>query len=189
MKVSHFEGLNTRPDVIMLGDSLTASAEWQEVFLGVSIVNRGIDGETTFGLRGRLEEVIKRRPGGVFLMIGVNDFMVGESVERVRDRYQEIIKRLSETGDIHVFVQSTILQGGNVGLEKRRRVTELNRWLREYCDRHEHATFIDLNHVLAPEGFLSERFTLDGIHLNGDGYREWARLIEPMVRQIGSREE
>lgn len=37
--------------------------------------------------------------------------------------------------------------------------------------------FIDLNKILSPNGFLDNKYTTDGIHLNGDAYVLWAKEI------------
>ena len=38
--------------------------------------------------------------------------------------------------------------------------------------------FIDLNKILSPNGFLDEKYTTDGIHLNGSAYILWAKEIK-----------
>ena len=41
-------------------------------------------------------------------------------------------------------------------------------------------TYVDLYPAfLAEDGSLRDELTFDELHLNGDGYREWARWLEP----------
>jgi lysophospholipase L1-like esterase len=167
----------------MLGDSITAGGEWQELFPEILIVNRGIGGDTTKGLLHRLDEVIERQPKAVFILIGINDMGRGISVEDAFSNYQEIIERL-KTEDVKVFVQSTILPGGNVSAERHRQVFELNDKLKALCASEEGVSFVDLNKVLSPAGVLDAKYTLDGIHLNGQGYWEWAETIKSTVEQV-----
>jgi len=37
------------------------------------VINRGIAGDITFGVLGRLDEVIARKPAKLFIKIGIND--------------------------------------------------------------------------------------------------------------------
>ena len=71
-----------------------------------------------------------------------------------------------------------------MGKRRHAQVSELNRKLETLCATNKTATFVDLNIFLAPDGMLEEHYTLDGIHLNGRGYQEWARAISPFVRQV-----
>ncbi len=183
MDVSHFRMLNSHPTIVMLGDSITAGGEWLELFPRVSIVNRGIGGDTTKGIIQRLDEVVNRQPKAVFILIGINDLALGESIEGICDNYRKIIELL-QAKTIRVFIQSTILPGGNVVEERRKKVIELNKRLKALCSSIEGVTFIDLNQVLAPAGVLDAGYTLDGIHLNGKGYWEWAQTIKPAVEQF-----
>ena len=61
---------NGKPDVVMIGDSLTDGAEWREIFPDQKIVNRGIDSDTTDGVLARLDEIVSIKPSpnkaGVF---------------------------------------------------------------------------------------------------------------------------
>src|SRR5262245_42569936 len=75
-KLASFEQAAGDADVIMLGDSITEKIDWRELFPGVSILNRGIGGDTSAGVLKRLDEVIARHPKIVFLMVGVNDLQI-----------------------------------------------------------------------------------------------------------------
>src|ERR1700691_2534070 len=40
-----FEAFHPHADIVMIGDSITNNGEWQEMFPGISIANRGIAGD------------------------------------------------------------------------------------------------------------------------------------------------
>ena len=44
-------------DIVFLGNSITFWAEWQELLGNKHIRNRGIPGDTSYGILGRLDEV------------------------------------------------------------------------------------------------------------------------------------
>jgi lysophospholipase L1-like esterase len=165
-RLEHFQRLPTHPDVVMLGDSLTQAIEWSESFPELSIVNRGINGDTSAGVLLRLSETEARRPGTVFVMIGINDLLQGVSEQAVADNCRQILQRLRSSG-IKVCIQSVLLPGQ--GLEPLgERVKVLNGLLSQLAEQSG-SSYLDHNPALAPEGFLRADLTYDGIHLNGEG--------------------
>ena len=48
---------NSRKDIIFLGNSITAGTDWSELLGNPHARNRGISGDITFGILGRLDEV------------------------------------------------------------------------------------------------------------------------------------
>ena len=46
-KKSFFEVNGSKADIVMIGGSIIDRAEWNELFSNISIVNRGISGDTT----------------------------------------------------------------------------------------------------------------------------------------------
>ncbi|HPQ96908.1 MAG TPA: GDSL-type esterase/lipase family protein, partial [Thiolinea sp.] len=58
--------------------------------------NRGIGGDDTGGVLGRLDEVVRSRPDKIFLMIGTNDLSAGKSVEQIIANYRLILRRIRE---------------------------------------------------------------------------------------------
>ena len=46
----------------MLGNSHTQNFEWHEIFKNINIKNRGINGDITYGILQRLDEIIESKP-------------------------------------------------------------------------------------------------------------------------------
>jgi GDSL-like lipase/acylhydrolase family protein len=170
-----FQGLPGRADVIMLGDSITEIGDWQELLPTISIINRGIWGDTSDGVLDRLDEITRRQPKTVFLMIGVNDLGLGISPQIVEQNIQSIVSALSSSG-IKSIVQSTLFVSENPEINAK--IQSLNDALRQWC-ANSGSPYIDLNPVLAPEGKLLPRYTWDGTHPNGDAYFQWRDVIAP----------
>ena len=58
---------------------------------------------------------------------------------------------------------------------------EINARLKMYCGQ-KGITYIDLVPVFVDaSGKLSKRYSIDGLHLNGEGYLKWASLIRMYV--------
>ena len=185
-KKSHFETLpQADADIIFLGDSLTDSCEWQELFRNVRLKNRGISGDTTNGVLNRIDEVLESKPRKIFIMIGINDLNQGVKVEDILNNYKIILKYFQEkTPQTEVFVQSLLPLNNqnfpNNGMNKK--IIELNDKLRKLSQKSSFH-YIDLySSFLDGDNQLDARYTTDGIHLNGQGYLLWKESIEQDVR-------
>jgi lysophospholipase L1-like esterase len=182
-KKSFFETFGARVSVVMVGDSLTDGAEWGEMFPGISVANRGVDGDTTAGVLRRLEGIASVRARKAFVMIGINDFKEARSVDAVFRDYHDIVSRLGESGT-KVFVQSTLLcneaKAGWISCAAiQGKIRELNRRLAGLASAD--VAFIDINAGLAGTGGLKAELSYDGVHLNGEGYRIWKDEISKFV--------
>jgi len=182
-KKTFFDALGIYASVVMVGDSLTDGAEWREMFPGVAVVNRGVDGDTTAGVLRRMEGITSARARKAFVMIGINDFKDGRSVDAVFQDYRDIVSRLNE-GGMKVFVQSTLLCNEAKAewiscASIQGKIRELNRRLAGLASAR--VTFIDINAGLAGAGGLKPELTYDGVHLNGEGYRVWRDAISKFV--------
>lgn len=163
-------------DIIMLGDSITFGINWNELF-NKPIINRGIGGDTTTGFLFRIEQVIKLKPKKVFIMGGINDIRRYKEVPYIFSNYKKIITILRKN-NIIPYVQSTLLTNDHNYNSK---VIELNILLKKYCETNN-IQFIDLNKELSKNTLLLEQYTIDGIHLNADGYKVWRELIEDYIK-------
>lgn len=184
-RVDIHKGYSTKPDVVMVGDSITDNAEWAELFPDVSIVNRGIAGDTSAGLLERIDSIIATDANIALIMIGVNDIGPKTTADQIYQNYEKIVDRLL-TGGIQPFIQSTLLVGQTRSY-RNPVIKSLDARLKELAERRK-LVYIDLNSRLAPNGVLEARYTSDGIHLNALGYQAWKEVIAPIVtnRQITS---
>ncbi|MDZ7817660.1 MAG: GDSL-type esterase/lipase family protein [Aliarcobacter sp.] len=175
-KKSQFEVLmkNDKYTTMMLGDSITDEAQWDELLNIDTIQNRGISGDTTQGVLARLNSVSKNIEK-VFIMIGVNDIMRGKEVNEVYSNYLKIIKFFQEK-NIKVHIQSTLFIGEKRAENFNPKVEELNRRLETFAKENS-ITFINLNPIFAPNKMLKKEFTFDDLHLNGNAYKLWAQEI------------
>lgn len=183
-RTSFFRTFGRQADVVMIGDSLTDGAEWAEIFPGRSIVNRGIDGDTTHGVLSRLDDILAEHPRRVFVMIGINDFADGHrTVEAVFRDYRLLVARLQGAG-VRVVVQATLPCNADKGAWKSCRalnplVAQLNARLATLASGT--VSFVTLARLVAPDGGLRSELTFDGVHLNGQGYLLWRDAIAPFM--------
>ena len=166
-------------DLVFIGDSLTAKAEWEDLFPTMKIANRGIGGDTTEGVLNRLNSICSTNASKAFVMIGLNDFQYKKDVFEVFENYKKIVSGIIECG-LPVFIQSTIHAGEGMD-EINDKIKELNERLIKLADQDPLVSYIDLNKALSPHFFLDPRYSRDKIHLNGAGYAVWKKVITPIV--------
>ena len=168
-------------DVVMIGDSLTQSGHWQDMFPKASIANRGIKGDGTDDILRRMDTILSVKPKKAFIMIGINDLYRGKSVDAVFKDYIEIINEL-ESNNIQIYIQST-LECSDCG-ERLGKVRLLNQKLERLAVERK-LTYININDGLTNrETGLLPDYTSDGIHLTGNGYVKWSQTITPYISSI-----
>jgi len=168
--------------ILFLGDSITDLGMWHEWFPTVPTVNRGVGGETTAQVLGRIDAAI-REPIAVFLLIGTNDISVGVPTSEIVGNVRAIIAAIQDRAPgTPIFVESIMPRA----LKFREELTHLNRLYRDaVAGAGGNVTYVDLWPALAtPEGVLRPEFTEDNVHLNGEGYRAWVDVLRPIIDDL-----
>ncbi|MFA0134751.1 SGNH/GDSL hydrolase family protein [Vibrio splendidus] len=168
-------------DLVMFGDSITEWAPWADIFRDVSMVNRGLAGDTTTGMLHRIDTTLNVKPKLVCFMAGINDLAQGYDVDHIYQNYIDMLKVWQEN-DIRILVQSTLyvgskLQGLNTSVEL------LNSKISEYCSQQGIA-FLDVNSVLSPNQVLSNEYSCDDLHLNAKAYQAWSKVLQPKIEEL-----
>jgi lysophospholipase L1-like esterase len=185
-RVNQFESLPLNAGaIVMLGDSLTDTGEWQEYFPDRKILNRGISGDNTYGILNRLDPIIAIKPDKVFIMTGTNDVFWGSNNKAILQRFQQIIDKLMKQSPItKIIIQSvpyfTAKPKGEYRSLNNRTIYNLNAELKELANG-KGLTFVDVTTPLSDGVKLNSAYTTDGIHLNGAGYSIWAQTIKPYM--------
>ncbi|HBL75899.1 MAG: hypothetical protein A2W90_10815 [Bacteroidetes bacterium GWF2_42_66] len=188
-KVSMFKQLpDTRHEIIFLGNSLTAGAEWAELLQNPKVKNRGISGDTTKGILYRLSEVTSSSPDKVFLLIGLNDLATGVAKEKVFENICKIAEQIrKDSPRTKVFIQSMLPVNDPLRespIKKDDEIVWVNGQVKEWCSQNNF-TFIDLyNHFVIPGSqLLNPVHTNDGGHFTGEAYQIWAGIIKDYVKR------
>lgn len=180
----------TKGDIIFAGNSITDGSEWNELFGDKRIKNRGISGDITTGVIHRLDEIVKRKPAKVFLMIGTNDLARNISPDSVVKNILLICDYLhQESPSTKLYVQSILPVnefygkfGGHTGNGEK--INYVNAQLKENAEKH-HYLFIDLHTAFKDEhGKLKAGLTNDGLHLKGEAYLLWKHIVFPYVYNL-----
>lgn len=163
---------------IFIGDSITDYGEFQEYFPNEVVLNRGIRNDVSKGVLNRIQEVVNRNPKEAYLMIGVNDIRYSKGSKNFEKHITAIVKSF-EGESSKLIIQSILpvnneLFGNEVSNKKVKQFNEVLQRIAEengieYIDLH--SSFVD------KKGQLDEKFTIDGIHLNGEGYKIWVDAL------------
>ena len=173
------------PDVLFLGDSITHEGSWSEYFPGLTVINRGIGGDTVQHLLDRFENIVPLDPEKLFLMIGINNLNSGHATEEIIALYGELFDRFDrEIPDTRIYVQSVLPTNSewifSIDLND---VATLNAFLESEAANRGYR-FVNLDPVFADAtGQLRTELSNDGIHIGGDGYRVWSEFIDTYVRE------
>lgn len=172
-KTSHLKTLPIQEGkIIMLGNSITAEGEWDELMQNADIINRGVIGDGTGDILERLDPIIAAKPRKVFLLIGVNDLMF-HPLSKIEEFYEKIVSRIvSETPTTQLYLESVLPIHNDLRRNgmKNEDINTLNQAIERLAKKYG-LTYIDLHSKLKnTEGALREELSLDGIHLNGEGY-------------------
>ena len=173
---------NIENKIVMVGDSITNFCEWREFFPDVNIFNRGICGDTITGVKLRFSEIAKLQPAKIFLMIGINNFSLCFSLEETKLLYNEMLQEIRKLlPDVQLYLQSVlpVRNGANVHIADNTNIIALNNYINEISALYN-AHFINLyDAFLDATGQMNTELAVDGIHLNGKGYRLWCNQITP----------
>lgn len=178
-RLDQFKILTQPIDIVVLGDSLVEQGGWSELLAAeraAGVANRGIGQNTTTDVLNRLDAVPRSRV--VALMIGRNDIEAGTPPGTIAANTREIVRRLRAP----VLLHSVLPKVG----ENSAAAGEVNALNRKLCATGA-CTYVDLFPALAPHGDLDPALTRDGTHLNGEGYRRWVGVLEPMLGRTATR--
>jgi len=185
-RLSVFRSLpETHNGVLLLGDSLTDFAEWNDLLPKFHVYARGIAGDMIEGIALRSDEIVADQPNKIFIMAGSNNFTKHpeKDVLAYWNSYEALIKKVKkECPKATVYVQSVLPANPILGADYNdynKKAGDLNKILQAGAQPDGYI-YIDLTAPLTDEnGDLRLECTTDGCHLNATGYLTWAtQLLE-----------
>jgi lysophospholipase L1-like esterase len=164
--------------IIMYGNSITHRGPWAGLFPNNTILNYGVDGDTTSGMLSRLNTALAQNPKVICVMGGINDIIRGVSVSTAFNNLRQILIRSKAAGVI-VVMESTLHTGSGYpnSYTINQKVVQLNAQL-SAMTRAQGEIWLDLNSSMAKDGYLQTQYLLsDNLHLNSDGYVVWSERL------------
>lgn len=138
------------------------------------------------------DAVAKTGAKKVFIMLGMNDFMIYGPDKTVQNATTLINQILAKNPGVKIYVQSVtpILATHETSLKSNKTVRELNTKLRKMCEKNGWI-YLDVASVLVDSsGALNSAYCIDpkdmGIHINDYACAQWINYLKSNVNQSAS---
>ena len=161
--------------------------------LPVTVYNRGVGGFITDELiENNSVCILELAPAKLFINIGTNDLSdSGRPIEFVMSNYAKILETVrTQLPQTKIYLMAYYPVNYNAATEEMKpclkirsneKITLANAEVKRLADRFG-AKYIDVNAPLKDEnGDLRAEFTLEGMHINEDGYRAVYPLVKPYI--------
>ena len=174
--------------VVFFGDSITQGwGSLEKDFGGLKVANRGISGDTTRGLRYRVQEdVIAVKPKAVSILIGTNDLDQGGEPEVVVENLKAIVgDLLKSNGKLPIVINKVMPRGAKPG-KYPEKIQALNALYEQAFAGNPQITFCDTWSLFdAGDGQCKKEEFPDMLHPNAEGYAKWTEALRPIFAKLG----
>lgn len=176
----------TSNDIVMLGNSLTENGgDWGKRLGKKHVVNRGIIGDEVMGVYRRLHQILPGHPSEMYLMIGINDVSHNLTADSIACLIRLTVDRIQrESPQTKLHLQSLLPINESFGrykllTGKTDLVPQINTLLKELAAEKQ-IDYIDLFPLFTEQGtnVLRRELSTDGLHLNEQGYKIWAKALK-----------
>ena len=170
-------------NIVMLGNSITAAGNWQEILQRDDVFNGGQPGWTTQQLSWVIKDfILPKKPVLCFFTGGINDYTLGITTERIYQNCVMVMDSIKKCGTNPVWT-TTLYQRGNTPTN--REIDKLNDKMKQFCDEQNY-DFVDLRPFLCNESdILDEYVQDDNTYLKEAAYPQWAKAIQPVIKKYG----
>lgn len=172
----HFTFERLEDPVIVVGDSLVEASTLPRSVCGHPVVNAGLNAASTASDLGNWLAVALdgKRAAMIIVALGTNDALVAASPQEFSDRYGALLEQLSKLSPRLVAlaippVEARLRMTVELRDAAMRAIGKLNIVLPDLAARHG-AAFAPLPEMPTPH-------TVDGVHLDADGYAVWDKAI------------
>lgn len=184
------------PRVVFLGDSITDGWRLSEYFSGRDFVNRGISGQITGEMLGRMTaDVINLKPAAVLILAGTNDIARGVPVSAIENNlvmiadlaaYHQIRPLFASILPVSDYHKNVNLQYAQTGRRPPSTILTLNNWLKQFCSQRGYVYVDYYSAMVDSAGFLQADLSDDGLHPTAKGYRVMAPIaLNAIDRALG----
>ena len=168
-------------DVAFIGDSLTDGYDLAKYYPQYLTANRGIGGDTTFGVEERLQvSLFDLKPKVVVMLIGANN------MDTMLQNYESILQSLKENlPESKIVLCSLTAMGGEHWGRKNQLAAYNNVSIKLLAQKYGY-TYVDLYSALydVSIGEVYEGYTVDGGHFTHEGYTVVTAQITPVLEKL-----
>lgn len=179
-KIEQYERENPEKygaDVAFIGDSLTDGYDVEAYYPELTVANRGIGGDTTWGVEKRLQvSLFDLKPKVVVMLIGGNNW------RDMFDNYEQILIKLKENlPDSKIILLSLTPTAGDFA-DKCSPFAFNSFKIKKLAEKYGY-TFVDVYSPLldVDNSCLKAEYTSDGVHFTAAGYEVITKTLKPVI--------
>ncbi len=180
--------------VVFYGDSITDGWRLNEYFAGRDFVNRGIGGQITGEMLGRMKaDVIDLKPKAMLVLAGTNDIARGVPSKAIANN----LTMIADLAEFHrikpIFASLLPVSDYHKGVNRQNErsiqrppatILEMNRWLQAFCNERGFVYVDYFSAVVDKQGFIRADLADDGLHPNAAGYRLMAPVALAAIDKL-----
>lgn len=183
-KVSQFTEENKtiksgETEVVFLGDSLTDLYDLDKFYPDLKVLNRGIGGDTTYGLYDRLDvSAYEVEPKVIVMLIGVNN------ITTMLENYESIVEDIeTHLPNTKLVLLSLTAMGDYWAANNRNQLAQSNNEQIKLIAQNHNCIYVDLFTPLldSKTGEIHKEYTVDGGHFTDAGYQVITATIRPVL--------
>ena len=174
-------------DAVFLGDSLSVGMEAYSGLDNATFICRtsmsvgGVFNKESDGTN-LVDKVKAANPKKIYVMLGVNEYLVPTNMETVINKFVALIDRLKEDNpEAKIYIQSILPYSKakqDSGRIKNDVIYDYNEALLKLTEEKD-VYFIDVYNAIKDEdGAMRAELTSDGIHLGGEGCTLWTNYLK-----------
>lgn len=173
--------------VVFLGDSITQLWTIQPAFPELKVANRGISGDTSFGLKARLRgDVLDLDPRAVVILIGTNDLAGGAAPATIAANITDIVDTIRGAAPQAPIVLCRVMPRRIEAGKFPDKIRALNALIDKIPVRRGRVILCDTWSPFAgPDGGVSTAEFPDGLHPGPAGYAKWTAALRPAFIRAG----
>ena len=171
--------------VLFVGSSSVRLWKLEKPFPELGAINRGFGGSQLADAVHFAERIVIRyRPRLVVLYAGDNDLAAGKKPEQVLADFKQFAAKvkaaLPETRIAYLAIKPSIKRRALIA-----RIRETNAAIEHFISGDKRLSYVDVFQPMltADAEPRPELFRADGLHLNAEGYRLWASVLQPTLER------
>ncbi|WP_025725322.1 GDSL-type esterase/lipase family protein [Acholeplasma granularum] len=181
-------------DSIFIGDSMIEYFDLNKYLHELNAINRGIAGATTKLIKDNLDTIFGPiEPKYIYISIGSNDLVllnasvdeayqnITELIEIINKKYPNALINYLSTTPV-VSIDHKLYKKIYIGGRTNGQLKALNYKVSTYATLNNINYLHMFDELLDEDKFLSSEFTMDGIHLNHQGYQIYSKIIQKYLK-------
>ena len=152
-----------------------------------AVVNRGFGGATIADVNYYFDAILAHRaPRAIFFYAGENDVAAGQTPRDVVAAFRQFLalkdSALGATPVYFISLKPSPLRFHQIASQR-----QVNHAIRRLARGRDDLHFVNVARAMMDHGAPRDVFVEDGLHMSGDGYAIWTRIVRRLVSREARR--